>query len=74
MCKQNWEWVTDEMFQDVFEDLVGHLSVAELLAIPNIDCLLREELNNDVLSHLAEEHNRDAETGEEVEEEIEEDI
>jgi hypothetical protein len=64
--KPGWEWVTDEMFDDELERQVGNLSSAEILAIPEVNGLLREELNNVILEALAEEEERCMSCGSEL--------
>lgn len=48
--------VTDDMFQDMLEELVSEMSSEQILAIPGVYGLLAEELNNAVLSRLAYKH------------------
>ena len=56
--KQDWSWVTDEMFNDKLEDVVGMLSPVNILVIPGVSDILREHLNNDVLEACAHANHR----------------
>ena len=49
-----FDWITDEMFNKELDDVVNNLSTSELLAIPGIYEILREELNNEVLANICE--------------------
>ena len=60
MKQNDYSWVTDEMFENKLEDLVGKMSTVDLMAIPGINEILREELNNEVLDELEQERQRPA--------------
>jgi hypothetical protein len=55
----DYDWVTDDMFDSALESIVDAMSAAEILRITDVYEVLREELNNDVLSVL--EQQRDSE-------------
>lgn len=50
--------MTDEDFDSILEELVGKMSAGQILSYGDVNALLREELNNDVLSTW-EERNRE---------------
>ena len=52
---EDYSWVTDEMFEKELEEIVAGMSAAEILGVPGVHEILREELNNDVLERLEEE-------------------
>ena len=52
----NYSLLTDDVFDGILENQVASLSAAQLLAIPGIYEILREELNNDVLDSWAEDN------------------
>lgn len=56
---EGYEWVTDDMFDSTLESLVDGMSGAEILRITGVYEVLREELNNDVLSVLEEQRDRE---------------
>lgn len=41
--------MTDDDFNGILEDLVAKMSACEILAIGDVNAILREELNNEVL-------------------------
>jgi hypothetical protein len=49
---EDFSWVTDEMFDSKLEELAAN---EDLLAIPGVLEIVREELNNAVLEALKEE-------------------
>lgn len=49
--------MTDEDFDSILDELVTKMSVAEILAVPEVYMALREELNNEVLSVWEERQN-----------------
>ena len=52
----SYEWVTDEMFDEELIAILRDIPSSELLRIPGIYEILKEEFNNEVLSSL--ENNR----------------
>lgn len=52
----DYSYVTEEMFQQKLEEIVGRMSTDQLLATPGVAVILREELNNEVLNELDLEH------------------
>jgi len=42
--------MTDQDFDKILEELVGEMSAAQILAYGDVNMVLREELNNEVLS------------------------
>lgn len=50
--ENDYSWVTNEMFDEKLEQIVGHMPPEELLSIDGIYEILREELNNAVLDAL----------------------
>lgn len=52
----DYSYVTEEMFQQKLEEIVGRMSTDQLLATPGVAEILREELNNEVLNELDREH------------------
>lgn len=50
-----YDWITDEMFDNKLEEIVGRMSTSELLGTPGVHEALREELNNDILDELQSE-------------------
>jgi hypothetical protein len=50
--KNDYSWVTDEMFDNALEEIVGEMSAGEILGTPGIREVLGEELNNAVLERL----------------------
>jgi hypothetical protein len=55
----DYDWVTDDMFDGALESIVDGMSAAEILRITGVYEVLREELNNDVLSVLEEQRDRE---------------
>ena len=51
----SYSWVTDELFQEALDTIVSKMSPHDLMSIPGVDEIVREELNNEVLSVLEEE-------------------
>lgn len=51
--------VSHEQFDAKLEELVGEMSVAQLMALPGFYELVSEELNNEVLKALEEEDGDD---------------
>jgi hypothetical protein len=64
--KQDWTWVTTEMFDDKLEKIVNGMGALAMLDIPGVREIVTEHLNNEVLEALADEAARDPETGEEI--------
>ena len=64
--------MTDNEFDGILESIVDGLTAAQILAIPGIYEVLREELNNDILDTWAEQNPEKAFTDEEDEDEDEE--
>jgi len=54
----SFDWITDEMFNHKLDDLIHRTSMAEILAMGGVYDIIREELNNEVIDHLSEIHNR----------------
>ena len=46
----DYSQMTDDEFTDIFEELVSGMSTDQILAYGDINMILREELNNEVLS------------------------
>ena len=57
----NYDWVTDEMFDEALRAMVAEMSSWSVLDIPGVYELVREELNNDVLALLDEQREEAAE-------------
>lgn len=57
--EENFDWVTDEMFQEKMEDILAKMSVDDLLAIPGFYEIASEELNNQILEELELEREED---------------
>ena len=55
----DYSWVTQEMFYKKLEELVGEMSVAQLMAMPGFYEIASEELNNDALQALEEERDEE---------------
>lgn len=51
-----YDKLTDDEFTNILEMIVGRMTTAELMAIPGIHEILREELNNEVLEMWEEQH------------------
>lgn len=49
MSKPDYSKLTDDEFMRILEGIVSRMKTSELLAIPGILEILKEELNNDVL-------------------------
>ena len=45
----NYEDLTDEIFQDLLEELIHDMNAGEILAVPGVYEAMSEELNNNVL-------------------------
>lgn len=54
--EDDYSWVTDEMFDEQLDDLCHELGLHVIMAIPGVDLLVREELNNKVLEELKRKH------------------
>ena len=52
--KDDYSWVTDEMFDEAFEVVVDAYPASLMLRLPGVYDVLKESLNNDVLSWLVE--------------------
>lgn len=52
---EDYSWVTDVDFDGKLCEIVQQMSVADLMIIPGMYELLKEELNNEVLRALEEE-------------------
>lgn len=48
--------MTNDEFLNTLQDLVGEMNAVDLLTIPGVYEVLREELNNEVLGRWAGEH------------------
>ena len=46
--------MTDEDFDEILEEIVGEMTPGELLAIGAVNMILREDLNNEVLTRWEE--------------------
>ncbi len=42
--------ITEQEFSDILEDIVNEMNAREILAFGDVNLILREELNNEVLS------------------------
>ena len=51
----NYDWVTDEMFDNKLEDILARHTGDGLLYIPGVYELVKEEFNNEVLQELERE-------------------
>lgn len=56
----SYDWVTEEMFDSKFREIVGGMSTDQLLAVPGVYEALKEDLNNQVLEELEDENPPDA--------------
>jgi hypothetical protein len=61
-----WDWVTPEMFDD---ELRRQASNEDLLTIPGVYELVREQLNNEVLEALAQNKHRCVQCGSKLDDE-----
>jgi len=55
----DYSWVTDEMFENKLEEILSRHTGDELLHIPGLYELVREEFNNKVLEELEDERNNE---------------
>lgn len=54
MTDRDYSKMTDEDFDGILEEIVGEMSAGQILAIADVSTILREELNNEVLSRWEE--------------------
>jgi hypothetical protein len=54
MSNADYSKMTDEEFDAILLELVEKMSAAEILSYGDVNTILREELNNDVLSEWGE--------------------
>ena len=66
MSKQGWDWVTSEMFENGVRGLAHTMGTDAILDVGDVYVLVAEELNNDVLEHLAAVHDRCGNCGGEI--------
>ena len=50
--EDDYSWVTDEMFDEALDDVCHEAGLHVIMAIPGVDLLVREEMNNQVLAKL----------------------
>lgn len=63
---RNYDWVTQQMFDDKLEELVEEMGANGMrVQVPGVDELVREHLNNDVLQALEDERDEPEEADEE---------
>ena len=48
-------WITPEMFDEKLSEMAHRASVAEILALPGVLEICREELNNEIIAELEDE-------------------